>query len=237
VKSGITSTASRDTFKSVGSLDSSNFVKNQNITLSCIAHDGILVSSELNTTTTVLNSPSTISQIFLIQLNATDYLCNHTYIDVDNDPEITPQYEWYQNGLPTGTNTMNKAIADYNTSDQVFCQVTTGDGIGPNATAKGQLDAASAYPGKKDLQVCCADSRQSKGTVGTHPAWCYLERAQRNEQLPARGVHHERRQGDVAHRPRGRGSRQPARAQPVLPQALRTQPRRPVLQIWRADEQ
>jgi len=135
VKSGTTGVASQGTTKSVGSLLTTNYVKGDNLTLSCIADDGLLESTALNESLIIQNSPAEVAEIFLIDVNGTDYFCDHTYVDADNDPEITPSFMWYANNLSTGNTTATVPQSQFSAGDEIFCAVETGDGIGPNATA------------------------------------------------------------------------------------------------------
>jgi len=134
VRDGVTSVYDQGTTVNIGSLLSNNYVKSDNISLSCTPNDGIEAGISSETSLSVQNSQSEIAEIFLIQVNATSYLCNHTYVDADNDPEITPSYMWYKNGIDTGNTTLSVPISQFSAGDEIVCSVTTGDGIAANIT-------------------------------------------------------------------------------------------------------
>jgi hypothetical protein len=135
VKSGTTSVATQGVAKSVGTLLTTYYSKMDNLTLTCIANDGILLSDPLNDSLVINNSQAEISEVFLIEYNATDYICNHTYLDADGDVQITPSYKWYKNGAFTGETSITSPLANYSNGDEIVCEVTTGDGIAANVTS------------------------------------------------------------------------------------------------------
>jgi len=135
VKSGTTGLVTQGVTTSIGSLLNTFYNKGDTLSLICSANDGISTSNNASASVLIQNKQAQISEIFLIQFNTTDYICNHTYIDADNDPEITPSYKWFKNDVLSNVTTINSAIDDYVTGDRIMCQVTTGDGIAANVTA------------------------------------------------------------------------------------------------------
>jgi len=126
IDTGVTSLQERNSTYNVGSLTSSHYKAGDNVTLICVVNDGIGNSSEMDYTTTIQNTEPDV-EVAIIYINGSNYECENTYEDADNDPEITPTYKWFKNGVDTGLTLKSISASNFAVDDKLICEVTTGD--------------------------------------------------------------------------------------------------------------
>lgn len=128
VASGTTALANRDTFVTIPTISTSLYSFNDSVTLVCQANDGLGTSTALNDSVTILNTPPSLSDIFIsINLQNETYDCGYTYSDDDSDVEVFTDYTWYLNDVNYGISGSYVNISGFGANDELICQVNSGD--------------------------------------------------------------------------------------------------------------